>query len=218
VSEKWDSWTFRTLKLLHFNQPKIMLTQNPKSPVTLSQALALADDTLTAAYHLKLDALLTGTFAENERAQSLAEFGGIAAAGSELDAIIAPLIELRRLCCRAKSTANTYKLVQDLLDTEASPLSAITTDVLAHLPYLAAGVAEDRAANRYKQDKATSKRDRQPQYRRLTVAEANEEVATARERATAAKCLLSELPATLARVRVLAETGNDLTLAGAWLK
>ena len=187
------------------------------TPITLTQALTLAADTLTGAYHLKLGDLLNGTFPDAERAQHLAEFGGVTAAGSEIDAITTALYELRRLC-RNKPKASTCELVLDLLDTEASPLSAITDSIIAHLPYLAAVVAEDNASNQHKPDKAAPKKEGGFQYRRLTVAETNKVLADARERATAAKTLLEGLPAILTRVRELAEAGDDLTPAAAWLK
>ncbi|GAB3877158.1 hypothetical protein GCM10028824_36570 [Hymenobacter segetis] len=195
-----------------------MRTNTPKLPTTLTQALTAAEDTLTAAYHLKLADLLSSTATDAERVQLLAEFGGIAAAGSELDSIIAPLGGLRDLCRKKKPTASTYELVRYLLDTEAAPLSAITTDVLNHLSYLAAVVAEDRAAYQYKPDEAFPKRNRDLHPRKLTVGETNQAIADARERATAAKTLLAGLPAILTRVRELAEAGNDLTPAAAWLK
>lgn len=188
-------------------------------PTTLTQALALAADTLTAAYHLKLDTILNGSFAANtERAPHLAELGGIVAAGADLEAITPALVLLRKQCRKAKPTASHYQDVRDLLDTEAAPLTAITCDVVGNLPYLAAVVAEDRATHQHRPDEAFPKRDRDLHHRKLTVAETNKEVTDARERATAAKTLLEGLPAILIRVRKLAEVGDDLSPAAAWLK
>ena len=184
----------------------------PKSPTTLTQALALADETLAGASRLKLDAVLFGTFAsKTERAEHLAELGGIVAANADLEHITPALVLLRKQCRKAKPTAKHYAEVQELLKHEASPLKAITCDVLNNLPYLATVVAEDHATTLFMPDEAFPKRDRDLHPRRLTTTETCQIVTNARERATAAKTLLEGLPAILARVRELAEGSGDLS-------
>lgn len=196
-----------------------MPTFKPKPPATIRQALALADKTLTAASHLRLDTLFANGFTtEADRLRLLTDLGGIHVAYTELDWFVPAFAELGRKCRKAKPTANTHKEVLELLTMEAAPLSATTTEALARLPELAAAVAQERAKTEAVPDESFPRRERELHPRLLTGPEQEQYAAAARAEAVEAATIIAQLPALLGRVRALVEAGEDLKPAAAWLK
>lgn len=198
------------------------MPRNFKVPATVNQALDMARIVLTNARDLRLKIVANDNYIdEADKLQQLAHLGGVSAAYFELCDYVWAIDTLRRDLLRTKPAPPSCQAVLAELDNGTFTMSTVTREIVIALPELAAEVERLRAARQQTRDKQkTGGRYWCTDWRPLTAAEQASQVDATRDCVANASALLERLPARLARVREVAETGSaqKFRTASTWLK